>query len=117
MYGILLIGVTRTEEQEKRMRTTVWKSKKLRHRWWNSLTPEEQEKQIEKWQEKKAGKRKAKSLEIMSRTKHKYNCDGCFHRKTHSCTDDMPNGCEYWFDPNGEIVGCAYDSDERRLKK
>ena len=39
----------------------------------------------------------------------KYNCDTCYHAKTYNC-DRYWHGkcCEYWFDPESEIIGIAY---------
>lgn len=91
---------------------THWKSKTQRRKWWFSLTSDQQGEQIKKWRRKKAERRRKKSAKIMSKTKNRYKCDGCFHRKTKSCEDDMPHGCEYWFDPKSKIVGLAYLTDE-----
>lgn len=49
---------------------------------------------IERVHERKAEKRRAKSIEIMA-GKH-YDCELCIHGLTHNCTDNLPHGCEYY---------------------
>ena len=51
---------------------------------------------IQKKQEKARRRRLQRTLAIMPKYGDKYKCSACFHRKTKSCTDNMPNGCEYW---------------------
>lgn len=57
------------------------------------------EKMIKEKQEQKAKERRIKSLRIMKPYGKKYKCTECFHRKSKSCTDNLPNGCEHWFNP------------------
>jgi hypothetical protein len=84
------------------------KTKKQRQKWWKRQSPEEQTAFIEKKVLEKAIKRRKKSLRIMKKYGDKYSCKKCFHRATKSCTDDLPNGCEYWFNPNTKKTGIAY---------
>lgn len=96
----------------------LMKSKKGRQKWWRNLTNEEKAMYIETVQKRKAVKRRNKSLLKMKKYGDKYKCSECFHRKTGSCTDDLPCGCEFWFNPNSEIIGLAYgEADARRDKK
>lgn len=41
-------------------------------------------------------RRRQRTLAVMVKYADKYKCSECFHRKTKSCADDMPNGCEQW---------------------
>jgi hypothetical protein len=83
-------------------------SKYQRQKWWRRLAPEQQGKYIDKTVSMKAVKRRKRSLRRMKKYGDTYKCSECFHRKTKSCTDDMPNGCEHWFNPNSEKKGIAY---------
>lgn len=78
------------------------KSKKLRRQWWKGLSSKEQAEYINKKMEQKAAKRLQRSLTIMRKYGNKYPCSKCFHRKTKSCTDDLPNGCEHWYFIDGD---------------
>ena len=55
------------------------------------------EKQIKKKQTQKAQSRKDKSLALMKRYPGQYKCTACIHGKTKNCMDNLPNGCEYYF--------------------
>lgn len=104
-------GVKTKKKKRRKTKRRVkkqWKTKKQRRQWWNSLTPDEQAEKIKEWMARKAARRKAKSLREMSKIEGVFDCADCFHRKTKSCTDDMPNGCEYWFSPGSKIQGLAY---------
>ncbi len=84
------------------------KSKQSRQKWWKKQSPEKQAAFIDKKVLAKAVTRRNKSLKIMKKFGNKYPCSKCFHRATKSCTDDLPNGCEYWFNPNSSKVGIAF---------
>ncbi|HDY90111.1 MAG TPA: hypothetical protein ENH82_18585 [bacterium] len=86
-----------------------WKSKKERQQWWAELTPEQQAIHLERWQVGKATMRRSRSNEFMAKINVLFNCKKCFHNLTKSCTDNLPKGCEYWFSPNSEIQGLAYE--------
>jgi hypothetical protein len=75
------------------------KSKAARRKWWKSLTPQQQFDYIEKIVEAKTVKRIQKSKRIMKQYGQKYKCSKCFHGKLGCCTDNLPNGCEYWYNP------------------
>lgn len=75
------------------------KSKKLRQKWWKELSDEDKAAYIDKKVLAKAIKRRKRSLRIMKNFGDKYSCKKCFHRLTKSCTDDLPNGCEFWWNP------------------
>ena len=83
-------------------------TKKQRQRWWKNLSDEEKELYLKKIFKRKAIKRMSKSIRVMKNYIGKYKCSDCIHGKTKSCTDNLPNGCEYWFDPNSEKIGLAY---------
>jgi len=55
------------------------------------------ERHIKKQNAKKAKTRKAHSLKLMQSYKGEYPCSTCFHGQVKSCTDCLPNGCEYHF--------------------
>lgn len=80
------------------------KSKKARRKWWNSLSSKEQNQYITKCKKAKNEKRRQKSLKVMKKHGDKYKCSECYHRKTESCTDDLPNGCEYWVNLDDGIL-------------
>ena len=96
----------------------MWnKTKKQRRKWWNSLSPEQQAKHLDKWQVQKAANRKARSVKIMAEAEIKHNCSGCYHKITKNCEDDMKWGCEYWYNSNSRITGLAYPEEEPDKKK
>lgn len=72
------------------------KSKKQRQNWWKNLTPEQQISFIDKKVAEKALKRQKKSIKLMKQHKIHHNCNFCLHRKTQSCTNNLPDGCEYY---------------------
>jgi len=76
------------------------KKRKSRQKWWKKQSSEQKASFIDKKVLAKAIKRRKKSLKIMKKHGDKYLCSKCFHRATKSCTDDLPNGCEYWYNPN-----------------
>lgn len=45
----------------------------------------------------KARKRRKYSLALMLAYQGLYSCSDCIHGLSGSCTDALPNGCEYWF--------------------
>jgi hypothetical protein len=83
------------------------KSKHQRQKWWRELKPEQQAVFINKKVKDKAVRRLKKTLRTMKKYGDLYACSECFHRKVGCCTDDMPNGCEYWFNPKSNKVGLA----------
>lgn len=98
-------------------RTTSSKTKKQRQGWWNNLTLEQQEKQVIKWQAKKAEKRLENSVKFMRKIKEDFPCEKCFHRQSKSCTDDLPRGCEYWFWPGKVTPVKAKWTDKKEWRK
>lgn len=84
------------------------KTKKQRQSWWNSLTPEQQDYHLSRWQSDKSAKRKAKSRIIMKKLGLSYDCQKCIHGLTQSCTDTLKNGCIYFADEINEVYGPAY---------
>ena len=44
---------------------------------------------------------------------NKYNCETCFHGIIHSCEDawGKVRCCDYWYHPDSEIQGLAYQND------
>jgi hypothetical protein len=78
----------------------MMKSKKHRQAWWNGLSGNDQTAYLEKVQARKAEKRRQKSMKLM-KDQH-YDCTDCIHGRTNSCTDNLPNGCEYY---SSEITG------------
>lgn len=93
------------------------KTKKERQRWWRSLTVDEQFEYIESIMTKKAIKRRVETTQMMKKYGDKFSCVTCFHRTTGSCIDDMPNGCQYYYNPVTGLDGIAYwcvaDGSER----
>jgi hypothetical protein len=97
-----------SKEWQGWLRRKKLKSKRERQRWWNNLSPEEQNDFIERIVAQKSIFRRNRSLERMKKYGDKYPCSECFHRLTKSCTDHLPNGCEYWWMPNSRKIGIAY---------
>jgi len=56
------------------------------------------ERLIERKQAAKAQRRRAYSLRLMRDYAGQYNCKDCIHGRTGSCTDRLPDGCEYFYD-------------------
>ena len=63
---------------------------------------------IERKNKEKTIKRKQVSLAVMVKYEQKYQCSSCFHSKGGSCTDNLPNGCEYWYNPQSSYQGISY---------
>ena len=84
------------------------KKKEERQKWWKGLTAQQQDGYIAKVCANKAIKRKKVSLRRMKKYDNKFSCSTCFHRKGASCTDNLPNGCEYWWSPDSSYQGIAY---------
>lgn len=55
------------------------------------------EKQIVKRQEKQALIRRRRSMAIMRDYPGQYRCTTCTHGKTGNCVDQLPNGCEHYY--------------------
>ena len=55
-------------------------------------------KMIEDNNKAKSIKRREYSLNLMEKYKGLCDCKKCLHGITHSCTDNLPNGCEYFCD-------------------
>ncbi len=72
------------------------KTKKQRQQWWANLSNEDRSAYLDRILEKKAEKRRAKSIKLM-KNKH-FDCKLCIHSLTQSCTDNLKNGCEYFYD-------------------
>lgn len=68
------------------------------------MSSEQQQKYIEKIIEAKRVKRMQRTLKKMRKFGDKYQCSECFHRKTKSCTDDLPNGCENYFNAKTGLI-------------
>lgn len=66
---------------------------------------------IKKIQAEKAEQRRLEE-ETNTTGSHKYNCGTCFHKKTDNCKglSSLQKVCQYWWSPNSEIVGLAYNS-------
>ena len=73
---------------------------KTKQTWWKALSPEQQDKYIKKRTDSKAARRRARSIATMKQNGLSYNCNECVHGKTRSCTDNLLNGCEYYFESN-----------------
>jgi len=86
----------------------IAKTKTKRRIWWLNLSEEEKAAYIEKVQKYKEINRENKTLALMVKYGQKFQCSFCFHRKTGSCVDNLPNGCQYWFSPNSSYQGIAY---------
>lgn len=84
------------------------KTKKERQRWWRNLTPQQQFDYVERLVAEKAVSRREEALRTMKQYGDKFSCSTCFHRKTKSCTDDLPNGCQYYYNPITGLDGIAY---------
>ena len=91
------------------------KNKVQRQEWWKTLSVEEQGDYINGRQKKKTEQRRKKSIELTRGSD--FTCRTCFHRKTGSCNDNLPNGCEYWYDPANKKQGLAYKKSEKPLTK
>ncbi len=52
---------------------------------------------IAKQQEKKALTRRRRSVAQMSAYPGQFRCKACIHGKTDNCQDNLPNGCEYYY--------------------
>jgi hypothetical protein len=81
--------------------------KKARREWWKSLTPEQKSEYLGKVVKKKSFKWREEHLRIMKKYGDKFKCSECFHRGNGSCTDDMPQGCPYWYSPQAKEQGPA----------
>lgn len=96
------------KQPEFRPKTTWVKSKAERQQWWASLSEDEKTAYIEGAQQRKAIKREDKTRATMVKYGQKYQCAECFHRKSGSCIDNLPNGCPHWFSPDSTFQGIAY---------
>ena len=74
-------------------------TKAERQQWWADLTEQQKNEYIADGKELKHQKNITKSIKLMEQKDLKSDCKQCFHHKTHSCTDILPRGCEYWFSP------------------
>lgn len=90
------------------MKKKKWKSKKQRQQWWADQTPDQQAVHLTRWQKVKSATRRTRSNEFMAKINILFSCKKCFHGLTKSCTDNLPRGCEYWFNPKSDIIGLAY---------
>ena len=97
--------------------TRTAETKAQRQEWWKKLTLEEQIDYVQKKGNEKARFRRARSIKLMADKPGQFSCRGCFHRKTQSCEDNLPNGCEYWYDPADKKQGLAYKTPEKPLTK
>lgn len=48
---------------------------------------------------KQINSRKQRSISLMKRLEIKLDCVLCFHGITKNCEDDLPNGCEHFWNP------------------
>ena len=55
------------------------------------------EEQIAEKQTNKALQRRNRSLALMKDYPGQYKCSACIHGKTENCKDNLPNGCEYYY--------------------
>lgn len=81
------------------------KTKAERQRWWRSLTPQQQFDYVEKLVAGKAVLRCKESLRVMAKFGDKFKCSECFHRTTKACTDDLPCGCQWYWNPITGLQG------------
>ena len=72
------------------------RTRKQREDWWNNLSLKKQDEYIKKICTSQAEQRKQWSIETMKHRKPA-DCKKCIHGVTHSCTDDLPRGCEYFY--------------------
>lgn len=54
---------------------------------------------IEKKRTAKEKAQRDRSIAVMKKYGDKYKCSECLHGKLKCCTDNLPNGCEYWYNP------------------
>lgn len=95
------------------------KSKKETKEWWKGLTENQRSQYISRVMEGKREKRRKRSIRLMSRRAGEFKCKECFHGQGGHCTDRLPNGCEYWFNPNSDKIGIGYpeyknDTDRKK---
>ena len=93
------------------------KTKQQRQKWWFNLTPNQKSAYIDKVVAGKSEKRKQKSIKLMSKYPGQYKCSECFHGLTQSCTDNLPNGCEYWFNPHSKKQGISFEQQQKRYNR
>ena len=74
------------------------RSKLERQEWWDSLSLEQKMEYSISKKQKKEDDRRDRSIRLMSQFTERFDCKDCIHRLTMSCTDYMPNGCEYFDD-------------------
>ena len=82
----------------------MYRTKKQRQDWWNSLDKLEQQEYIDK----KIAQENADKAEQWQGT-DKYCCQTCFHGLDSNCRNYQDNMvCGWWFNPNSEIQGIKY---------
>jgi hypothetical protein len=72
------------------------------------------ESQIKEKQANKALHRRNRSLALMQDYKGKYKCKACIHGKSKNCLDQLPNGCEYYFNA---ASGREFQTTEKRKRQ
>ena len=75
-------------------------SKAKRKTWFTNLTPEKRDAYISAGMESKSARRRARSVAMMEKAGLSYDCKRCVHGRTSSCTDNLPDGCEHYFESN-----------------
>lgn len=82
---------------------TSYKDKPQRQKWWADLTEQQKDEYLTEKQELKHQKNITKAIGLMEQKNLKFDCLQCFHHKTHSCTDNLPNGCQSFYDPQAKV--------------
>lgn len=93
------------------------KSKRERQRWWKGLSGGQRAAYVDKVVVGKGEKRKQKSIKLIAKHPGKYKCSDCFHGLIKSCTDNLPNGCEYWYNPHSKKQGISFERQQKRYNR
>ena len=84
------------------------KTKSQRRSWWLSLSDEEKAAFIDKKVSEKSQRRQLKMLQIMKEDTLEFDCKKCIHGLSHSCTDNLKDGCTYYYNAKTNEHGPAY---------
>ena len=84
---------------------------KRKKRGYAKLRKGEFERMIQSRQTKKAAERRESSLRLMQDYPGQYDCKDCIHGITGSCTNALPNGCEYFYDA---MTGRCFEPEKHR---
>ena len=91
----------------KRKTQKKW-TKRQKQQWWLSLSAEEKAAFIDKKVDEKSQKRQLKMLRIMKEDTLEFDCKKCIHWLSHSCTDNLKDGCTYYYNAKTDEHGPAY---------